>query len=78
MNEPPHSRQHSWIQRTVAFLIMVNPVITDTEPNLINSSAISFDDLVDATQSCAAMASTTKYHLDRRRKQRSIVMQGRI
>lgn len=66
MNEPPHSRQHSWIQRTVAFLIMVNPVITDTAPNLINSSAISFDGLVDPTQSCAAMAPTTKYHLHKK------------
>lgn len=44
-----HCSQHSWIQRTEASLIMVSPMITDTEPNLINCSAISFDNLVDAS-----------------------------
>lgn len=42
------SSQHSWIQRAAAAVIMVNPMITDTEPNLINCSAIFFDNLVDS------------------------------
>lgn len=44
-----HCSQHSWIQRTVAALIMASPMITDTQPNLINCSAISFDNLVDSS-----------------------------
>lgn len=40
-------RSLSWLQRRAAFLIMVNPTITDTEPNLINCRAIFFDNLVD-------------------------------
>jgi len=49
---------------TKAFLIMVHSMITDTEPNLINCSAICFDNLVDS-QSRADMAWTTKQHLDK-------------
>lgn len=47
--EGSHCGQHSWKQRTVAALIMVSPMMTDTEPNLINCSAISFDNLVDSS-----------------------------
>lgn len=49
---------------TKAFLIMVHSMITDTETNLINCSAICFDNLVDS-QSRADMAWTTKQHLDK-------------